>query len=103
MIFGKGWRKAISVNFVLSIFIISIWGLVALIIHFSSEVDFNLLTEKMTIGILSAVVVFTIIVGIVFNTIITSGLYLNLIKKESVLGLDQSLAETAFREKKEYR
>ncbi|HAU1152491.1 TPA: hypothetical protein JBI12_11180 [Legionella pneumophila] len=103
MIFGKGWRKAISVNFVLSIFILSIWGLVALIIHFSSEVDFNLLTEKMTIGILSAVVVFTIIVGRVFNTIITSGLYLNLIKKESVLGLDQSLAETAFREKKEYR
>ena len=99
-IFSRGWRKTIAVNFVITLVILALWGLIALIIHLSSDLNITGALEEVSIGILVTIIIFTIIVARVFNTIITSGLYLSIVKKEAIPGLDHSLVESAFRERK---
>lgn len=100
VIFGKGWRKTISVNFVLFLIIFALIGLISLITHLAADIQINKVFEEVTIGILASLFVLAIIIVRVFNTIIASGLYLSLVKKVSVPGLNQQLTESAFKNKK---
>lgn len=99
-LFGKGWRKAISVNFVFFVVLLALWGIIASIIKFASAIDLSLRLEEISIAIIAAIIIFSIIVIRVLNTIIASGLYLSLIQKKPVNGLDQNLAQSAFVAKK---
>ena len=99
-IFGRGWRKTISVNFVLFLIIFAIIGLISLMTHLAADIQINKVFEEVAIGILVGLFALAIIIVRVFNTIIASGLYLSLVKKVAVPGLNQELTESAFKNKK---
>ncbi len=97
-VFGKGWRKTIAVNFILSLIMIAIIGLISLAVYYSP--DLNVVAMEIGVVLLVLSWLSIIIIRGVFSCIVTSGLYLTIVKKQELAGLDQRLIESAFTAKK---
>jgi len=93
-VFGKGWRKTIRVNFILSFIMMIIVGLIYLVVHYTSTK--NIVFDEIMGLIIGVTFILLIILNGVFNCIITSGLYLSIVKKQDLPGLEKALVESAF-------
>lgn len=91
----KGWRKALSVNAIIYLALFLIYGIIALIVKLSASHIPTIISQDAVSAIALIALVLAIIVSKVFNTIITSGLYLSIVKAEKITDIDPELVNIA--------
>lgn len=84
---GKGWRKLLSVNFILFLFVAAIIGIFYLVAHLFNEANQSL---PVNIPIILGLLVLWIIISKTFNTIFNCALYLT-ISGKPLQGFDKAL------------
>lgn len=98
-IFGRGWKKVISVNALLILIFIPIIAIFAFLFHVLP--DEKQIIQDYAFIIFIGFAIFASIVLTSFNAILTGALYLSIIKQQTPAGFDQALLSQAFSRKKQ--